>query len=918
MDEAADYPQHWEADVLLRDGQVAHLRPIIADDRDLLVEFYAQVSAESKYLRFFAPMPQLSDADVERFTHVDHHDRVALVLTVATKIIAVGRFDRLPPAQAPAKQGSLVEAEVAFLVQDAHQGRGIAQLLLEHLAQSGRERGIDRFVAEVLPGNQRMIAIFREAGYRVAGGYEDGVMHLEFPIDATDTSVSVMQSREHRAEAESIRMFFEARSIAVIGASRRHDTIGQLLVRNLVLGGYQGRAYVVNPAAESVAGMPSYAAVGDIPDEVDVAIVAVPADAVQDVVLDCAAKGVHGLVVISSGFAETGAEGRARQRRLLGLARSYGLRMIGPNALGIVNTDAAYSLNASLSTVMPPRGRAGFFCQSGALGVAILEKVTRRGLGLSTFVSAGNRADVSGNDLLQYWEEDESTEVVLLYLESIGNPRKFSRIARRVSRRKPVIAVKSGRTTQGVPMGHAVRSMLAPQAAVDAMFRQAGVIQVDALDDMFDVAQLVAHQPLPRGPRVAIVGNSDALGLLAADAAASEGLQVKELVALGADATAEDFETALDAAIDDPDVDSVVAVFIPPLNTTGDEVADVLAAIGEQSDKPLVSTFLATEGVPELLRVPDLAGSTAGRGSVPSYPAVENAVRALARVVEYAGWRAKPPGQPVPPDEVDAAAAQRMVARILGTDQVGRDLRFDELRELLGDYGIELWERVAVTSEDEAVTAAEKLGHGPDGVVLKATAEHLRQRPDLAHVWRNIDTEAEMRDAWQTIHTHIDVPSRAGFVVQRNAPPGIPVSLGGMEDPLFGPVVSFGVSGPATELLGDRAYRIPPMHSGDAADMVREIRAAPLLFGYRGSEVVDTAAIERLLLRVAQLKNDLPRVRSLDLTLVLAGAHGATVLNASGRVEPVQSGTDARSDWFVRRLGSAGVDDGVEGGVEGA
>ncbi|HET7388079.1 MAG TPA: GNAT family N-acetyltransferase [Nocardioidaceae bacterium] len=919
MDEAAAYPQHWEADVLLRDGLVAHLRPIIADDRERLVEFYEQVSAESKYLRFFAPMPRLSEADVERFTHVDHHDRVALVLTVATRIIAVGRFDRLPPANPthlspanpthlPAAEGNLVEAEVAFLVQDAHQGRGIAQLLLEHLAQAGRERGVDRFVAEVLPQNQRMIQIFREAGYRVAGGFEDGVMRLEFPIDATDTSVSVMQSREHRAEAESIRMFFEARSVAVIGASRRHDTIGQLLVRNLVLGGYQGRVYVVNPAAESVAGMPSYAAVGDIPDEVDVAIVAVPADAVQDVVLDCAAKGVHGLVVISSGFAETGAEGRARQRRLVGLARSYGLRMIGPNALGIVNTDATHSLNASLSTVMPPRGRAGFFCQSGALGVAILEKVTRRGLGLSSFVSAGNRADVSGNDLLQYWEEDESTEVVLLYLESIGNPRKFSRIARRVSRRKPVIAVKSGRTTQGVPMGHAVRSMLAPQAAVDAMFRQAGVIQVDALDDMFDVAQLVAHQPLPRGPRVAVVGNSDALGLLAADAAAAEGLQVKEAVALGADATAEDFEEALDAAIDDPDVDSVVAVFIPPLNTTGDEVADVLAAIGEQSDKPLVSTFLATEGVPELLRVPDLAGSTAGRGSVPSYPAVENAVRALARVVEYAGWRAKPQGEPVPPDEVDAVTARRLVSGVLAADEVGRDLTFDELRDLLGAYGIELWERTVVACEDEAVAAAEKLGYGPDGVVLKATAEHLRQRPDLAHVWRNIDTEDEMRDAWRTMHTLIDVPERAGFVVQRNAPPGIPVSLGGMEDPLFGPVVSFGVSGPATELLGDRSYRIPPMHSGDAADMVREIRAAPLLFGYRGSEVVDTAAVEHLLLRVAQLKNDLPKVRSLDLTLVLAGAHGATVLNATGRVEPVHSGTDARSDWFVRRLGSVGVD----------
>ena len=895
------YPRHWEADVLLRDGHVAHLRPISTADRDLLVEFYAQVSAESKYLRFFAPMPELSERDLLRFTTVDHQERVAFVLTVATRMIAVGRFDRIP-ASPGSPSGTPVEAEVAFLVQDAHQGRGIANLLLEHLAQAGRERGIDRFVADVLPQNRRMIQTFREAGYHVEGGYEDGVLRLVFPIDATDTSLDVMQAREHRAEAASIQRFFDARSIAVVGASRRHDTIGQTLVRNLVLGDYQGRVYAVNPAAQAVAGLPAYASVGDIPDTVDVAVVAVPAESVQEVVLDCAAKGVHGLVVISSGFAETGEEGRVRQRRLVGLARSYGLRLIGPNCLGIINTSADFSLNASLSPLMPPRGRAGFFCQSGALGVAILEKVDRRGLGLSTFVSAGNRADVSGNDLLQYWEEDEDTEVVLLYLESIGNPRKFSRLARRVSQRKPVIAVKSGRSTQGVPMGHAVRSMLAPQAAVDAMFRQAGVIQVDTLEEMFDVAQLVAHQPLPRGSRVAVVGNSDALGLLAADAAVSVGLRVQQPVALGPDATAEDFEEALDAAIDDPEVDSVVAVFIPPLNTTGEEVANVLAAVGEQSDKPLVSTFLAGEGIPELLRVPDLAGSTAGRGSVPSYPAVEAAVRALARVVEYAAWRAKPQGRPVAPDSVDAVSARRLVAAVLHEHPDGRSLAFEEVRTLLDAYGIDLWERRRVTTPDEAVAAAEHFGYD---VVLKATAEHLRHRPDLAHVWRNIDSEAEMRGAWSTMHDDLGPARSAGFIVQKGAPAGVPVTVAGMEDPLFGPIVSFGVSGPATDLLGDRSYRIPPMHSGDASDMVREIRSAPLLFGYRGSEKVDVEAVEHLLLRVAQLKNDLPQVRSLELTLVLVGPEGATVLNAVGGVEPA---ADARSDWFVRRLSTEAGD----------
>ncbi len=879
-------PRHWEADVLLRDGRTAQLRPIRPEDAGLLVDFYGRVSDESKYYRFFSPMPTLSPKDVHRFTHVDHRDRVAFVMLVGGLIIAVGRYDVVEPG----------EAEVAFLVEDRHQGRGIAQLLLEHLAQAGRERGVDRFVAEVLPDNQKMIRTFRDAGYRLASGYQDGVMALEFSIDPTDTSVGVMTAREHRAEAASIVRFFRPRSVAVIGASRRQDSIGAALVRNLVTGNFTGRVHAVNQTSDAVSGLPAYASVTDVPDDVDVAVVAVPAESVEDVVLDCAAKGVHGLVVISAGFAETGEEGRLRQRRLLGLSRSYGLRLIGPNCLGVINTDPAVSMNASLSTLMPPSGRAGFFCQSGALGSAILEKVNNRGLGLSTFVSAGNRADVSGNDLLQYWEEDDATEVVLLYLESIGNPRKFSRIARRVSLRKPIIAVRSGRTTQGVPMGQLVRKIAAPSQAVDAMFRQAGVIQVDTLEEMFDVAQLLAHQPLPRGRRVAVVGNSDALGLLATDAAAEVGLVVNRSVALGAEATAEDFEDALDAAIDDPDVDAVVAVYIPPLNVSGDDVANVLAAVGEQSDKPLVSSFLGAEGVPELLRVPDVAGQAAGRGSVPSYPGVESAVRALARVVGYAVWLRTPDSASLDTSDTDVAAARSLVSSVLRRHPEGAELDEHEVRALLGAYDIQIWPELSATTLDEAQAAAEELSWD---VVLKATAGHLRERPDLAHVWRNIDTPAEMADAWTSLNALITSTDQAGFVVQRNAPPGVPVAISSLEDPLFGPVVSFGIAGPMTELLGDRAYRIPPIGERDAAAMVREIKASPMLFGYRGSEVVDVSQVERLILRVAELQHDLPQVSALEMPLVLAGPDEASVLRATIRVDPV---ADARTDWFARRM----------------
>jgi len=891
-EEIAAPPEHWEGDVLLRDGSTAHIRPMRADDEHLLVDFYSRVSDRSKYYRFFSPMPTLSERDVRRFTHVDHQKRVALVLMLQGRMIAVGRYDVLDNG---------TEAEVAFLVEDRHQGRGIAQLLLEHLAQAGRERGVEKFVAEVLPDNHRMIQTFRDAGYRVASGYADGVITLEFPIDNTDTAIGLMHGREHTAEAASIHRFFHPRSVAIIGASRRQETIGQVLVRNLVTADFTGRVYVVNPSARAVSGMPAYKSVQDIQDDVDVAIVAVPADAVTDVVLDCAAKGVHGLIVISSGFAEAGEEGRKRQRHLAGLSRSYGLRLIGPNCLGIINTDPSVQVNASLSSVMPARGRAGFFCQSGALGSAILEKVKNRGLGISTFVSAGNRADVSGNDLLQYWEEDESTEVVMMYLESIGNPRKFSRISRRVSKRKPIVAVRSGRTTQGVPMGHAVRRIGAPQAAVDAMFRQAGVIQVDTLDDMFDVAQLLAHQPLPRGRRVAIVGNSDALGLLAADAAAAVGLVVNRSVALGPDATAEDFEDALDAAIDDPDVDSVVAVYIPPLDISGEEVANVLAAVGEQSDKPLVSSFLGAEGIPELLRVPDVTGSSAGRGSVPSYPAVEAAVRALARVVEYAVWLRTPDGEPVGPTEVDSRRVRNEVQRILtaaGAEEAthGIELAPDQVTWLLGSYGIDVWPVVPVASLAEAESAAADMDWD---VVLKATQASLRERPDQRHVYRNITSAGEMEDAWSTLNRVVASPEEAGFVIQRTAPSGVPLAIRSFEDPLFGPVVSFGVGGPVIELLGDWSYRIPPLDERSAAAMVREVKSAPLLFGYRGAEPVDIEAVEDLLAKVAELQNDLPEVSSLELSLVLAGPESAAVLTARVRIARVK---DPRPDSNVRRL----------------
>jgi len=883
---------HWEADVLLKDGRVAQLRPITPDDAELLVEFYSRVSEESKYFRFFAPYPKLSARDIERFTHVDHDRRVAFVLTMHGEIIGVGRYD------AP-EDRSVDEAEVAFLVEDAHQGRGVGQLLLEHLAQAGRERGLRRFVAEVLPANQRMQQIFREMGYTVEGTLDDGIQRLTFALDPTDTSIGVMQAREQRAEAASIARIFAARSVAVVGASRRAGTIGQAMVRNLVLGDYSGAVYAVNSAAEAISGLPAYKTVQDIPDDVDLAIIAVPADSVSDVLLDCAAKGVHGLIVISAGFAEEGTEGRKRQRALLGLSRSYGLRLIGPNCLGVINTAPTHQLNASLSPTMPPQGRVGFFCQSGALGTAILESVSRRGLGLSTFVSAGNRADVSGNDLLQYWQEDETTEVILLYLESIGNPRKFSRIARRVSRTKPIVAVKSGGSSQGVPMGHTVARSSAPAAAVDAMFSQAGVIQVDTLDEMFDVAQLLAHQPLPRGNRISVVGNSDAVSLIVSDAARAAGLVVAESVPLGADADAEAFEVAIESALAGDDTDALVAIYVPPINTSGDSVADVLAAIGEQSDKPIVSTFLGSEGVPELLRVPDVAGGAAGRGSVPSYAAPESAVRALARVVRYAEWAARDHGEFHVADDHRQGDARQIVREALAQAPRGAVLSTQQVQDLLACYGIDMLTWINVHDVDAAVAAGEELGWD---VVLKAGSEHLRSRPDLAHVWREIHSADDMRRAWTTLTSWTGIRKGTKFFVQKSAPDGVQVSYSVMEDELFGPLVSFGLAGPPSDLLGDRAYGIPPLTDVDAADMVSQLRSAPLLFGYKGSDPVDVAAIQDVIVRLAAMKDDLPEIAELDLEPVTVHPGGIIALSARAKVV---ASADRRPEWYVRRLSEA-------------
>ncbi|WP_432523593.1 GNAT family N-acetyltransferase [Kineococcus sp. SYSU DK006] len=877
------YPTRWEADVALRDGGTAHVRPIRPSDADLVAAFHSRQSEESRYLRFFAPMPRLSRRDLARFTQVDHVDRVALVATVGEDIVGIARFDA-----APVRPGRPRSAEVAFNISDAHQGRGLGSVLLEHLAAAARERGIRRFTADVLPQNAKMIGVFREAGFEVRQGYSDGVLEVSFDIDPTERSIDVMRAREQRAEARSVAALLTPSSVVVVGARRTPGTVGHRLLADLVTGGFAGRVHAVNAAGagQELLGVPLLASVREVPAPVDLAVIAVPPAAVIDTVADCAAVGVRGLVVVSSGFAETGPEGVALQRELVRIARANGMRVVGPNSFGLVNTDPAVRLNASLAEEVPARGRFGLFSQSGALAVTVLNSAQRRGLGISTFVSAGNRADVSGNDLMQFWQDDEDTAAVGLYLESVGNPRKFSRVARALARRKPVVVVKSGASGFGVPPGHAVRRSQVPFEVVDSMLRQAGVIRVENVHQLFDVAQVAVDQPLPQGSRIAVVGNSDALGTLAADACVSWGLQVVHgPVNTHPEAGADVFTEALRAAFADPEVDAVVASWVPPTATVDAAVAAAVARTAAEGGKTCVTCFLGTRSVSAAL-----AGTPEGADlpSVPSFPTPEDAVRALASVVRYAEWLRKDRGHPVAPAGVDLARARAVVERALAERPEGGALGREARGALLEAVGVPLLARAEVASVTEAVEAAERFGYP---VALKTVGEELSGRQDLRGIRLGLAGPDALRGAVDEMRSVFGDAART-LAVQPMAPLGVPCLVRSTEDPLFGPVISFGVEGDPIDLMGDVAYRIPPLTDVDVADLVRSVKAAPKLFGHRGAPPLDADALEDVVARVAVLADALPEIAELRLSPVLVAERGVTVLDAVVRVAAPQGRAD--------------------------
>ncbi|MER7562442.1 GNAT family N-acetyltransferase [Streptomyces sp. NPDC097941] len=934
-----EYPAHWEADVVLRDGGTARIRPITVDDADRLVSFYEQVSDESKYYRFFAPYPRLSAKDVHRFTHHDFVDRVGLAATVGGEFIATVRYDRIGadgmPATAPAD-----EAEVAFLVQDAHQGRGVASALLEHIGAVARERGIRRFAAEVLPANVKMIKVFTDAGYTQKRSFEDGVVRLEFDLEPTDRSLAVQYAREQRAESRSVQRLLTPGSVAVVGVGRAPGGVGRSVLGNIRDYGFTGRLYAVNKAfpedQKELDGIPAHRSVRDIDGPVDLAVVAVPAEHVPEVVAECGAHGVQGLVVLSAGYAESGPEGRERQRELVRHARAYGMRIIGPNAFGIINTSAAVRLNASLAPETPRPGRIGLFAQSGAIGIALLSRLHRRGggvtgvTGVSTFVASGNRADVSGNDVLQYWYDDPDTDVVLMYLESIGNPRKFTRLARRTAAAKPLVVVQGSGTA---PQGHAVRATRLPHATVSALLRQAGVIRVDTITELVDTGLLLARQPLPTGPKVAILGNSESLGLLTYDACVAEGLTPSPPLDLTTAAAPEDFHAALARALADDSCDAVIVTAIPGVGegSAGDAaLAEALRSAAEQvPGKPVLVVHVelgglaealsaatstapqATAGPPKIradhpfraldrLRAAPGPAETSAPGNgdrlIPAYPAAERAVRALADVVQYGQWRRESaePGKVPEYENIDEKGAATLIDGLLTRGQ-GLTIGTEDTCRLLAEYGIQVHRALPAATSDAAVEAAATLGYP---VALKATAPHLRHRADLGGVRLDLADEEQLRRAYAELTELFGTPDELRPVVQGMAPRGVDTVIRAVIDPAAGAVLSFGLAGAASQLLDDTAHRLIPVTDREAASLVRSIRTAPLLFGWRGSTPVDTPALEELLLRVSRLVDDHPEVVAVTLEPVVVAPRGLSVLGASVRLAP----PPARDDLGPRTL----------------
>jgi acetyl coenzyme A synthetase (ADP forming)-like protein len=857
-------------DVVLRDGSTLRLRVPTAADESILIGFFRDLSPDSRYLRFHGA------------TTIDHNTVAgALATDWQTRGSLLGELAGADGSMRPVALATYVRlhdpcrAEVAFAVADGLHRRGVGARLLERLAVHASEAAIEEFVAEVLPQNHAMLGVFDDAGFETVRTLQDGVVEVILRLGTPGSTFAERRDRrDHIAVAASLRPFFEPRSVVVIGASSRRGTIGGELFRNVLEGDFTGAVYPVNRAAEPVGGVAAYAACADLPTTVDLAVICVPGALVLDAAREALTTGVRALCVISAGFAETGSDGEARQDELLALVRAHGARLVGPNCLGIASSAAR--LNATFARRALPAGRVAFSSQSGALGLALLEEADGRGLGLSSFLSIGNKADVSSNDLLEYWEEDDATDVILLYLESFGNPRKFARVAGRVARSKPILAMRSGTSRAGARAASSHTAALASSdAAVDALFWQAGVLRLRTLEELLDAAVLFSTQPLPRGDRVAVLTNAGGLGILCADACETAGLKLPALAAetvralelavpaeasvsnpvdLLGSATSATYEATLPALIADPGIDAVICLFVPPVVATAADVTEAIARSSASSDKPVLAVVMSAEGTPP--------GGFA-------YP--ESAARALGRAARPAAWRGRPAGEPPQLDGIDRAAASDLIATSLASsDDVW--LEPADVRSLLEAYGLPLVEERSAATPAAALFAATTIGYP---VVVKTAAAG-------AHKTESGGVHVDLRDADSVTQAcaAIDGP----VIVQRYVTGGVELLIGAVQDPVFGPLVAFGPGGVLAELIGSTRLALAPLTDVDTNELIASGKAGKLVAGWRGAPPADRAAIADVLHRIGRLVDAHPEVAELDLNPVLASPDGCVAVDARVRL----------------------------------
>ncbi|HWN98332.1 MAG TPA: GNAT family N-acetyltransferase [Blastocatellia bacterium] len=891
----APHPVHRAGDVVLRDGSTVKVRPLEPADEQRLLNFFRSLSEESRWLRFFSFVKdKLLAAEAHREATVDYVRTFGLIALTGGEERVIGHA--LYSAIADDR------ADAAFAVADDYQGRGLGTMLVGQLAQVAAANGIQLFEADVLASNHKMLGVFRRSGFLIKVTVTTGQLHVTFPTSFTGDAVEQFEQRERVSAINALKLFLSPRSVAVIGASRNRGTIGGEIFHNLLNYEFAGPVYPVNPCVEVVQSVLAYPTVEAISGSVDLAVIAVPGAQVLEVALQCGRKGVRALVVISAGFAETGEAGRAREEELLRICRMTGMRLIGPNCMGIINTESEVRLDATFAPQVPLAGRVGFFSQSGALGLAIIEYANSLGLGISSFISIGNKADISGNDLLNYWEADSGTDVILLYLESFGNPKKFSQIARRVGRKKPIVVVKSGRSPAGAraASSHTGALLAASEVTVEALFHQAGVIRTDTLEELFDVASLLANQPIPKGPGIGIITNAGGPAILCADACEGEGLQVPMLtdqssaelraflpaeasvtnpVDMIASATAEDYRKAIAIVADDPNVDALVVIFTPPLVTRAEDVARAIVdgVRSFKSSKPVVTVFLSARGVPQDLKTSELR--------IPSFAFPEAAATALARVVRYGEWRERPREEP--PEFQDLKRDEAAAILAVALARADEWLTVEETANLLSCYGLPIVKQRVVKSAAEAGEAAQEIG---GEVALKAVAAGVLHKTEAGAVRLHLNGARQVTAAAEEIAEKLAANGQppTAFVIQPMISGGVEMLVGIAHDPQFGPVVACGAGGVFVELMRDISVRLTPVTRDDASHMIRSLKTYPLLTGFRGSPVYDVPALEDGLLRVSAMVEDLPQIAELDCNPFVVLERGAVILDARVRVAAIE------------------------------